>query len=157
MFVRDDFLPPPAPTITSASNEALRLEPLGPEHNERDHQAWMSSIEHIRSSPGFANRLWPHAMTLAENARDLVAHAEDFAAKRGFTYTILDGDDDVVGCVYIYPDEIHPDEDGGYDAHVRSWVRADRAELDAVIRTAVSEWLRTAWPFTTIRYEGVQP
>ena len=28
---------------------SFRLEPLGPEHNERDHEAWMSSIYHIRA------------------------------------------------------------------------------------------------------------
>ena len=68
---------------------------------------------------------------------------------RGFTYTVLDNDDDVVGCVYIYPD------DGGTDdAQVLSWVRAERAELDGVLRTAVANWLRKEWPFTTFRYEG---
>ena len=91
-------------------------------------------------------------MTPAENARDLIAHAEDYAARRGFTYTVLDGDDDVIGCVYIYPDD-----DDAEHAHIRSWVRADRAELDAVLRTAVAEWLQEAWPFTVVRYEGVGP
>lgn len=125
MFVQDDFEPPTSLTGTLSAGEAFRLEPLGPEHNERDLRAWMSSIEHIRSSPGFAGRRWPHVMSLEENAGDLVAHAEDFAARRGFTYTVLDADDDdVIGCVYIYPDE-----DGDHDAHVHSWVRADRAHL----------------------------
>ncbi len=147
----DDFAPPRSLSVTFATGEALRLEPLGLQHNERDHHAWTSSIEHIRNSPGFAQRPWPHSMTLAENAGDLAAHAEDFAARRGFTYAVLDGDDDVVGCVYIYPDE-----DGSHDAHVRSWVRADRAEVDAALRTAVSEWLRATWPFASVRYEGVE-
>jgi len=137
-------------TGTSAAGETFRLEPLGPEHNERDYRAWMSSVEHIRRSPGFAGRRWPHEMTLDENAGDLVAHAEDFAARRGFTYTVLDADDDVIGCVYIYPDE-----DGEHDAHVRSWVRADRARLDPVLRKTVMDWLRSEWPFADIRYAGV--
>lgn len=151
MFVPDDFEPPGSLTGTSATGGVFRLEPLGPEHNERDHRAWTSSIDHIRNSPGFVGRPWPHTMTLAENAGDLAAHADDFAARRGFTYTVLDADDVVIGCVYIYPDE-----DGGHDAHVRSWVRADRAELDAVVRTTVARWLRTAWPFSLVRYEGVE-
>jgi hypothetical protein len=145
VFVPEDFEPP-----RSLTGEAFRLEPLGVEHNERDYRAWTSSIDHIRTSPGFERRDWPHPMTLDENAGDLAAHAEDFAARRGFTYTVLDGDDDVIGCVYIYPD------DGAHDAHVRSWVRADRAEHDAALRTAVAEWLRSAWPFATVRYDGVQ-
>ena len=151
MFVPDDFEPPTSLTGASPEGETLRLAPLGPEHNERDYRAWTSSIEHIRSSPGFAGRRWPHEMTVEENAGDLVAHAEDFTARRGFTYTVLDADDEVIGCVYIYPDE-----DGEHDAHVRSWVRADRAHLDAVVRRSVMRWLRTAWPFTDIRYPGVE-
>lgn len=151
MFVPDDFEPPSSLAGTSALGEVFRLEPLGLEHNERDYRAWTSSIEHIRSSPEFAKRRWPRMMTLADNADDLVAHAEDFAARRGFTYTVLDADDDVIGCVYIYPDE-----DRAHDVHVRSWVRADRAELDAVLRTTVAEWLRSAWPFAVIEYEGVE-
>lgn len=151
MFVPDDFEPPTSLTGTSATGEVFRLEPLGVGHNDRDHRAWTSSIDHIRSSPGFAGRRWPHPMTLDENASDLAAHAEDFAARRGFTYTVLDGDDDVIGCVYIYPDD-----EGGGGAHVSSWVRADRAELDAVLRTCVADWLRTAWPFDVVTYDGVQ-
>lgn len=151
VFVPDEFEPPTSLTATSAVGNAFRLVPLGVEHNERDHGAWMSSIDHIRRSPGFAGRRWPHVMTLDENASDLVAHAEDFAARRGFTYTVLDGDDDVIGCVYIYPDD-----DGVGEAHIRSWVRADRAELDAVLRTVVAEWLRTAWPFEVYRYDGIE-
>ena len=52
--------------------------------------------------------------------------------------------------VYIYPDE-----DGGHDAHVRSWVRADRAHLDIVVRQTVMGWLRAEWPFADIEYAGV--
>lgn len=150
MFVPADFVPPTSLTRTSAAGETVRLEPLGPEHNERDYRAWMSSIEHIRSSPGFAGRRWPHVMSLDENAGDLVAHAEDFSARRGFTYTVLDADGDVIGCVYLYPDE-----DGEHDAHVRSWVRADRSHLDPVLRKTVMDWLRAEWPFADIRYAGV--
>lgn len=147
MFVPDDFAPPITVEATVATGDVLRLEPLDVEHNERDHRAWMSSIEHIRASPGFAGRPWPHPMTLDDNVRDLAGHADDFAARRGFTYTVLDVDDDVVGCVYIYPDD-----DGAHDAHVRSWVRADRAALDGELRRAVAQWLHDAWPFTTVRY-----
>jgi hypothetical protein len=44
-FVPDDFvLPRELVTV------AFRLEPLGPEHNEDDYRAWMSSIDHIKST-----------------------------------------------------------------------------------------------------------
>ncbi len=68
---------------------------------------------------------------------------------RGFTYTVLDNDDAVIGCVYIYPLR---ETDAGSDADVRSWVRADRSHLDRSLYDAVSTWLRTAWPFEHVDY-----
>ena len=47
-FVPADFDPP-----TSLRTDRFRLEPLGPQHNESDLAAWTSSIEHIRSTPGY--------------------------------------------------------------------------------------------------------
>lgn len=125
------------------------LEPLGPEHNARDHAAWSSSIDHIHATPGFADWPWPHPMSLEENLADLEAHARDFAERTGFTYTVLDpATDDVLGCLYIYPDA-----EGEGDALVRSWVRASHADLDVPLWQAVSAWLASdAWPFARVRY-----
>jgi hypothetical protein len=125
------------------------LRPLGPEHNERDHAAWSSSIDHIRATPGFAERSWPHPMSLEENLADLEAHARDFAERKGFTYTVLDpATNDVLGCVYVYPDG-----EGESDALARSWVRASHADLDVPLWQAVSGWLASdAWPFARVRY-----
>lgn len=126
----------------------FRLEPLGPEHNVPDHAAWTSSIEHIRATPGFGGS-WPpvDGMTLESNLGDLQRHAEDFVQRRGFTFTVIDGD--VVGCVYIYPSRKNP---GGTE--VRSWVSADRAELDVPLYEAVSSWLAADWPFENVDYVG---
>jgi hypothetical protein len=87
-------------------------------------------------------------MSLADNLGDLERHARDFEQRTGFTYTVLAPDtDDVIGCVYIYParDERH-------DADVRSWVRADVAELDGELHAVVSGWLAAGWPFTAVDY-----
>jgi hypothetical protein len=138
-LVADDFVVP-----LSFDGPGFRLEPLGPQHNERDHDAWMSSIDHIRETPGFPDGTWPSPMTLESNRADLVRHAKDFENRSGFTYSMLDGDD-VIGCVYIYPSPTA-------DAAVSSWVRASRAEMDAVAWQAISTWLETDWPFTTIDY-----
>ena len=53
----------------------------------------------------------------------------------------------MVGCVYIYParDDVH-------DARVLSWVCADRAELDAKLWRAVTDWLVADWPFAAVDY-----
>ena len=151
-FVPDGFEPPRG--LASADFE---LEPLGPQHNEADYAAWSSSIVQIRATPGFVGRSWPREMNLAENLGDLEMHARDFGERRGFTYTVLDPrDGDVIGCVYIYPvgaaDADSTADGAGHDASARSWVRADRAELDEPLWCAVSDWLRKAWPFERVAY-----
>jgi hypothetical protein len=144
-FVPDDFEPP-----RELVADDFLLEPLGPEHNQDDYEAWSSSIEHIRATPGFPDGRWPRPMTLEENRADLERHARDFAARSGFTYTVLDPSDrSVIGCVYIYPDK-----EGVDDAVVSSWVRATRAGSDAALRELVSRWLIEAWPFERISYAG---
>jgi len=152
-FVPDDFEVP-----SELWRPGMRLEPLGSEHNERDHEAWSSSIDHIRATPGFQESdshgdpeaRWPRPMSLEENLGDLQGHAADFAARRGFTYSVLDPESDaVIGCVYIYPSQ---DED--HDARVESWVRASHAELDAALGHAVSDWLDSDWPFSRVDYRA---
>ena len=86
----------------------------------------MTSIDHIRSTPGLQDWSWP---------------------RPEMTHTVLDSaTGEIIGCLYIYP---RKDEPG---ARVRSWVRADRAGLDAPLYEAVSEWLRIDWPFTSVTY-----
>ena len=144
-FVPDEFQPP----LTLIADGFL-LEPLGPQHNEDDYDAWSSSIEHIRATPGYPDGRWPRPMPLRENRADLERHARDFAARSGFTYTVLDPSDrDVIGCVYIYPDK-----KGDADVVVMSWVRATHASSDAALRELVSGWLEEAWPFERVSYAG---
>jgi hypothetical protein len=146
-FVPDEFEPP-----AGLDHESFRLRPLGPEHNESDYAAWTSSMEHIHATPGYEGASWPHPMTLEQNKADLTEHADEFAARAGFTYTVLAPDDEtVIGCLYIYPSE-RP----GIDAKVRSWVRAEDAELDPVLYRVVTDWFATSWPFEHIDY-AVRP
>jgi hypothetical protein len=85
-------------------------------------------------------------MTIDANRRDLERHAQDFAARAGFAYTVLDpASRAVTGCLYIYRDE-----NAGCDAAVASWVRASHAELDIALRGLISRWLSEAWPFECI-------
>ena len=143
-FVPVDFVP-----ATLLRTERFWLEPLGPEHNEADYAAWRSSVAHIKATPGFEDRRWPHPMTLDENRDDLVMHARDFDRRVGFTYTVRDTETgDVIGCVYIYPSH-----EPGVDASVRSWVRASNAALDEPLARTVARWLAGPdWPFDTVRY-----
>ena len=140
-FVPDDFEPP-----VGFEGDGFQLEPLGPKHNERDHEAWMSSIEHIRATPGWQDSKWPTPMSLEQNLGDLEGHDRDFRERTGFTYSVLDGEA-VIGCLYIYPSK-----DGRYDVRVSSWVRASRSEMDVPVWRAVSGWLTSDWPFERPEY-----
>jgi len=138
------FVPAGFAAPTSLVHDRFRLEPLGPQHNEADHAAWTSSIEHIRATPGYADGDWPpvDGMTLAENRGDLTRHARDFETGRGFTFTVLEPEGaEVVGCVYLYPAA------DGHDVVVQSWVRADRAHLDTPLADAVAGWIESEWPW----------
>jgi hypothetical protein len=146
-FVPTGFEPP-----TSFEGDRFRLEPLGPQHNEADRAAWTSSIAHIRSTPGFPDGSWPplDGMTLERNLEDLRRHAADFAARTGFTFTVLDPvSDDVIGCLYLYPS---PPPDTGVTA--QSWVRASHAELDVPLADAVAAWLAAEWPWESVHRPG---
>jgi hypothetical protein len=146
-FVPADFSPPSA-----LATDDFRLEPLGPQHNEADHAAWTSSIEHIRATPGYPDGNWPppEGMTLDANLADLRRHADDFASRKGFTFTVLDpADDDVIGCVYLYPAAAEDQ-----DVTVQSWVRVSRAELDVPLADAVAAWLDAAWPWRRVDRAG---
>ena len=143
-----DFVPPDFVVPLALETSEFVLEPLGPEHNERDYDAWTSSVEHIVATLGFRGGSWPHEMTLDENLADLQRHADDFRNRSGFTYTVLEPESrDVIGCLYIYPSR-----DSDHDATVLSWVRASHAHLDTPLWRAVSDWLASAWPFGSVNY-----
>jgi hypothetical protein len=148
-LVPDDFVVPLELRTTH-----FWLEPLGPQHNAADHAAWMSSIKHIQSTPGFAGHGWPtdEGFSAEENLGDLVQHADEFERRVAFAYTVLRPatEPDVIGCLYLNPS--NPERPGSVD--VRSWVRADVAELDGVLRQSVREWLARSWPFDEVTYAG---
>lgn len=147
MFVPADFDVP-----RDFEGPGFRLEPLGPEHNDRDHAAWMSSIDHIRATPGLEawDGKWPRPMSLEENRTDLVRHREEFDAREAFAYSVLDGDE-VIGCLYIDPIVGRPGA-----AAVVSWVRESRADMDRAVWESVLTWLHAEWPFDGVEYASRQ-
>ena len=145
---RREFVPPDFEVPRGLETPQFVLEPLGPEHNEQDYEAWTSSMDHIAATPGWGDSRWPREMTRDENRADLERHADDFRRRSGFTYTVLDpASRDVIGCVYIYP---LPDVDAG--ARALSWVRASHATLDGPLWRAVGDWLASDWPFGSVEY-----
>lgn len=145
-FVPAGFQPP-----RTLDSDNFRLEPLGPQHNDSDHVAWMTSIPFIRSLPGFSAS-WPpeDGMSIEANLKDLVEHAADFDQNKGFTFTVLDPNSGfVIGCVYIYPTK-----EQGFDAGVKSWVTADYTHLDAELADSVAAWLAADWPWDSVYRYG---
>lgn len=63
---------------------------------------------------------------------------------------MVDGDDDVTGCVYS-----SPDDDSVHPAHVRPRVRADRAELDADEPRDRGRVVADRMAFAAVRSTGV--
>lgn len=142
---------------TTLTTGTFVLEPLDAVHNVSDHEAWTTSIDHIRSTPGFRadqwdGDEWPYPMSLEQNLADLSQHAREFAAGEAFAYTVLDPiTRGVIGCVYIDPDDVA-------DVRCRLWVRADRADLDTELEAAVRAWLSgPEWSLNSARFPGRDP
>jgi hypothetical protein len=61
--------------------------------------------------------------------------------------------DDVIGCVYI-----DPNDTGAAEAMCRCWVRATHASLDDELFRALEEWLNgPLWSFDSVRFPGRPP
>jgi hypothetical protein len=144
-LVPADFVPP-----DPIHTDEFRLELLGPEHNESDYAAWTSSIDFIRSLPGWATGGWPTPMTLEENLGDLTSHIARSSSGQDYAYTVLLPDrDEVIGCVYFKPTK--PPRDGA--VAVLSWVTAEHADLDKPLYEAVTRWVADEWPWSVVEYD----
>lgn len=137
MRVADD-LPPGFVPSAPDDGSSFAFAVLGPEFNESDLAAWTSSIDYIKTRPGFGDG-WPErAYTLAENEADLIEHADHHAAGIDYAWTILSpGTTEVIGCLYIKPSDDGPT--------AKWWLRADRAHQASDLDAVVLEWLAT-WP-----------
>ena len=142
-FVPSGFVVPLALTT-----EHFRLEPLGPQHNDSDHEAWSSSVEHIRMTPGWETSSWPTTAAWWTTCATWKGTPPTSRTGTGFTYTVLDpATGDVIGCVYIYPDDSDQ-----HDARVLSWVQGSRSKLDVQLWRTVTDWLADEWPFERVAY-----
>jgi hypothetical protein len=145
-FVPPDFVIPEPPPMDSARG-VLSLTPIGEQHAESDFRAWTGSLDHIRATQGFPWDGWPPldcSLDLAGNLEDMRRHTRHFAARQGFTWTVLDDTDDCVGCVYVYPGS-------QADADLRTWMVSSRALDDEALRGHVLRWLIAEWPFVDVQ------
>ena len=147
-FVSADFV---VPLYVEQAN--YRLRPLTVTDVEHDYEAVMSSKESLRHIFCEDDATWPaDTMTLQDNYRDLERHQQDFAQRKGFTYTMETPDAQCcLGCVYIYPCQ-----NGNYDAQVYYWVRDSvKAQgVEAELGAFLQQWLQAVWPFQHPAFPG---
>jgi len=119
---------------------------------EKDYDAVISSIDHLKGVFG-PDSTWPDKdLTLEQDLIDLAWHHKEFQRRSSFAYTVMAVDEsECLGCVYIYPSLL-----SGYDAEVYLWVRKSAHEkgLDRVLYDAVRQWMDTSWPFDKVAYPG---
>jgi RimJ/RimL family protein N-acetyltransferase len=146
------FYPEDAPVPTLLRGDDFVLRPLRATDVELDYEAVMASQEALRRG---SDGLWPRrGFTLEENLADLQGHEADFAARRGFTYTVIDpAETRCLGCVYAYP--LDHNEDGrarDHEAMVWFWVRPDlvAGDLDRRLLAALLPWLRNDFAFARV-------
>ena len=146
-FVAADFEPP-----LFVDADEFVLKPLGPELVEVDYAAYMSSIEHIRSTFSTSGT-WPHEnISMADAMVDMENEQRRFEARESFAYAVLTPDEQIeLGCIYVYPSSKK-----GFDAVIRLWVTKDQfdAGFDTTLYRWTTAWIENAWPFSAAAYPG---
>src|SRR5690606_33999873 len=151
-----------APIPTELSTQEFSLRPITPADTEKDYAAVMEARAHLRL---WEQSTWPtDDFTVEDNRVDVVDMAERHAARRAFSYTVLDPAGTVcLGCVYIFPTTATflarsaitaPGDDAGHawedlDAVVYFWMRAScmGVGMDERLLSELRTWLAGEWAF----------
>ncbi len=86
--------------------DRFRLRMLTVADVDKDYEAVMSSVEHLRKTPTPPTcGDWPsYSLTREEDLEDLKWHEEKHLNREIFTYTVMSLDETkCLGCVYIFP------------------------------------------------------
>ncbi|MFC1850614.1 GNAT family N-acetyltransferase [candidate division CSSED10-310 bacterium] len=148
-LVPDDFVIP-----DEVKTDRFLLRMIRVSDVEKDYDAVMSSLEHLRNvfKP---DDTWPaDDLTLEQDKEDLKWHQSEFRKRTSFTYMVMSLDENqCLGGVHIYPSEKEQ-----YETKVFIWVRASErsTDLDEVLFTAVQKWLSDIWPFKQVAFPGRQ-
>lgn len=152
------FYPSPRPVPDGLTHPHFVLEPLTPEHLERDYEAVMASREMLRRWSGTS---WPaDDFTLAGNLADLEMHDGEHRRREAFTYTVLSPDRSTcLGCVYITPLSRHAPANPGMDpgpreAVVTFWVVSTPAGegIAVALLESLRRWLAADWEFESASF-----
>jgi len=155
------YFPPDRLVPAGFQTKHLFLEPLMPEHVQRDYEAVMESREQLRLWSG---QDWPAAdFTLADNLQDLKDHWREHQQRVAFTYTVLNPAQQVcLGCVYLRPlSELlaaNPQQLQGVaedETLVRFWLRTSQpaGDLQSHLLHVLCQWLNNQWFFSRVLFE----
>lgn len=148
-FVPDDFEIP-----EKIETGKFRLRMLTAKDVDKDYEAVMSSIDHLRKTPTPPScGDWPKkSLTKEQDLKDLKWHEEKHRAREIFTYTVISLDESkYLGCVYIFPSE-----NPNYQSMIFLWVTEEEFNkgLDQELFNTVKQWLDECWPFTKVAFPG---
>lgn len=140
------------------------LRPITAEDTEKDYAAVMEARQHLRL---WEQSTWPaDDFTVEDNRTDVVDMATRHAARRAFSYTVLDPQgDECLGCVYLFPTSatfltkarvtaIAGAAWADVEVVAYFWVRASRMAtgMDERLLSALRAWLTEVWGFTGAVY-----
>ncbi len=149
------FVPPDFKIPEALETDKFRLRMLTIKDVEKDYDAVITSIDHLRGVFGDRerNKKWPPGdLTLEQDLIDLGWHQKEFQSRSSFAYTVMNLDEtQCLGCVYIFPSN---NED--FDAEIYMWVRKSELEkgLDPILFKTIKEWIQEKWPFGRVSYPG---
>lgn len=138
------FYPDPSPIPGILLTTDFVLEPLTPEHAQRDYRALMESRYALRLWSGSD---WPaDDFSLTENRADLAWHADEHERRIAFTYTVLSPDRQrCLGCLYIKPLSEALGSAAVGDSLTRFWVTQPLVltGLDRALLRVLLAWFRS--------------
>ncbi|MFX1251130.1 MAG: GNAT family N-acetyltransferase [Promethearchaeota archaeon] len=153
-----DFLPDDFKVPERLETDKFRLRKLTMADVEKDYEAVMSSVEHLKSIFG-PTEDWPvEDMTLEEHLEDLRMHQGEFQFRKSFAYTVMNLDESqCLGGVYFFPPYYYLNTNKEqYDVVVFTWVRGSElpTNLDEELFNTIKKWIREKWPFKKPVYPG---
>jgi hypothetical protein len=155
---KNNFVPENFKIPEQLETDKFRLRMLTIDDVDKDYEAVMSSVEHLKGTFGPVHIVgdigdWPeNDLTLKQDLIDLGWHQREFQDRSSFTFTVMNLDESqCLGCVYILPSE-----NPNYDVMVILWVRQSEHEnnLDEKLFIAVKNWIKEKWPFRNVAYPG---
>lgn len=151
--MRQSFVPKLfEPPQTKELSDDYYVVPIKVKDVNEDWKIITTNVNSIFLTRGAGSRQeWPFNCSLEENRRDLSWLEECANYKQLFSYIIRRKTDDVyIGCIYIYPIELHfADKADVYDVDFSFWIiqsEFDEGKYDKIFDLLI-DWLKKDWPF----------